>query len=280
LEEPLTAESPLVGLPTTQPTIATRMREAGYETALIGKWHLGWRPEYRPNQHGFDEFYGSLSGALDYFTHIAPDSGETTLPDLWENDRRVTTAGYLTDVFSDRAVEYISRARSKPFYLSLHYTAPHAPWEGPADGAALDHNDHGPGPMYNGGSLGTYAAMVRSMDEGIGRVLAALRRARLERDTLVIFTSDNGGERYSFNWPVSFQKMYLYEGGIRVPAIVCWPGVVPAGRVTDQAAITMDWTETILAATGTLADPAFPLDGENLMPVCTGQRAPHDRSLF
>ena len=280
LQEPLTAESPPVGLPATQPTIATRMRAAGYETALIGKWHLGWRPEYRPNRHGFDEFYGSLSGALDYFTHIAPDSGETALPDLWDNDRRVKTDGYLTDVFSDRAVEFVSRTRGKPFYLSLHYTAPHAPWEGPADGATTDHADHGAGPMINGGSLGAYAAMMRSMDAGIGRVLAALRRARLERDTLVIFTSDNGGERYSFNWPFSFEKLYLFEGGIRVPAIVRWPGVVPAGAVTEQAAITMDWTATILAAASAPVDAAQPLDGESLLPVLRGERGVYDRALF
>ena len=260
-------------------TIATRMRAAGYETALIGKWHLGWRPEYRPNQHGFDEFYGSLSGALDYFTHIAPDSGETTLPDLWENDRRVTTDGYLTDVFSDRAAEYVSRARSKPFYLSLHYNAPHAPWEGSED-AAIGHTTHGAGPMTEGGSLKIFGAMMRSMDAGIGRVLRALERATLDRQTLVIFTSDNGGERYSYNWPFSFQKGFLWEGGTRVPAMVRWPGVVPAGRVTEQAAITMDWTATILAATGTAADPAYPLDGESMMPICTGQRDTYDRSLF
>ena len=279
LEEPLTADSPPVGLPASQPTIATRLRDAGYETALIGKWHLGWRPEYRPNRHGFDEFYGSLSGALDYFTHIAPDSGELTLPDLWENDQRVTTDGYLTDVFSDRAAEFISRQRSKPFYLSLHYTAPHGPWEGPADRAAVNHTDHGRGPMTYGGSLGIYAQMMRSMDEGIGRVLAALSRARLERDTLVIFTSDNGGERYSFNWPFSFQKGSLYEGGIRVPAIVRWPGVVPAASVTDQAAVTMDWTATILAAAGAPADAAA-LDGENLLPVLRREREVYDRALF
>jgi arylsulfatase A-like enzyme len=122
--------------------------------------------------------------------------------------------------------------------------------------------------------------MVRSMDDGIGRVLGALRRARLERDTLVIFTSDNGGERYSFNWPFSFQKLYLFEGGIRVPAIVRWPGVVPAGSVTDQAAVTMDWTATILAAAGVPVDPAQPLDGENLLPVLRGERAAYDRALF
>lgn len=279
LQEPLTASSPEVGLPAQQPTVASRMRAAGYETALIGKWHLGWRPEYRPNRFGFDEFYGSLSGALDYFTHVAPDAGGAAVPDLWDNDQRVTTDGYLTDVFSDRAVDFVSRSRSKPFYLSLHYTAPHSPWEGPRDRATADHADHGDGPMTNGGSLGAYAAMMRSMDDGIGRVLAALRRARLERDTLVIFTSDNGGERYSFNWPFSFQKLYLFEGGIRVPAIVRWPGVVRPGAVTEQAAITMDWTATILAAAGALT-AAGPLDGESLLPVLTGERQPYERALF
>src|SRR5690606_477578 len=173
---------------------------------------------------------------------------------------------------------FLRRARSKPFYLSLHYTAPHSPWEGPRDKAAADHTDHGPGPMLNGGSLETYAEMMVSMDGGIGRVLAALRRARLERDTLVIFTSDNGGERYSYHWPFSFQKFYLHEGGIRVPAIVRWPGVVPAGAVTEQAAITTDWTATILAAAGAPTDGM--LDGENLLPVLTGERGPYDRELF
>jgi arylsulfatase A-like enzyme len=118
------------------------------------------------------------------------------------------------------------------------------------------------------------------MDAGIGRVLTALERAKRHRDTLVIFTSDNGGERYSFNWPFSFQKGDLHEGGTRVPAIVRWPGVIPPARVSDQAAITMDWTATILGVTGTVADPSFPLDGDNLMAVCTGQRAPYDRSLY
>jgi arylsulfatase A-like enzyme len=134
--------------------------------------------------------------------------------------------------------------------------------------------------MVAGGSPKIYAAMMKSMDAGIGRVLKALERAKLERDTLVIFTSDNGGERYSYNWPFSFQKMYLFEGGTRVPAIVRWTGKIPAGQVTEQAAITMDWTATILAVTGTVADPSYPIEGENLLPVCTGERAVHDRALF
>jgi arylsulfatase A-like enzyme len=134
--------------------------------------------------------------------------------------------------------------------------------------------------MTNGGSLKIYAAMMKSMDAGIGRVLRALARAGLDRNTLVVFTSDNGGERYSFNWPFSFQKGYLWEGGLRVPAIVRWPGVIPAGRSTDQAAVTMDWAATLLAAGGATPDPAYPPDGEDLMPVCSGARAPYDRSLY
>ena len=286
LEEPLKASSPDdVGLPPAHPTIASLLKGNGYETAVVGKWHLGWKPEFGPNQHGFDEFFGTLSGATDYFTHRASDgrNGERHQPggspDLFQDLTPIERTGYLTDLLSDKAVEIIGRPRTKPFFLSLQYNAPHSPWEGPED-AAIGHSNHGAGPMTAGGSLTIYGAMVKSMDAGIGRVLKALDRARLERDTLVIFTSDNGGERYSFNWPFSFQKMYLFEGGTRVPAIVRWPGRIRAGQVTAQAAITMDWTATILAATGTAPDPAFPLDGDDLLAVCTGARAPYDRALF
>ena len=284
LEEPLRPVSPPdAGLPPDHPTVASRLKATGYDTALVGKWHLGWKPEFGPNRHGFDEFFGILSGAADYFTHkdsgrpgaASPEGG----PDLWENLTPIQRVGYLTDLLSDKAVEIIARPHAKPFFLSLQYTAPHSPWEGPED-AAIGHTTHGPGPMTDGGSRTIYASMMRSMDAGIGRVLKALERAKLDRDTLVIFTSDNGGERYSYNWPFSFQKMFLHEGGTRVPALVRWPGVVPAGRVTEQAAITMDWTATILAVAGSAADPAYPLDGENLMPVCTGERAVYNRTLF
>jgi arylsulfatase A-like enzyme len=284
LQEPLTIKSPAdVGLPPDHPTVASLLKGNGYDTALFGKWHLGWKPEFGPNRHGFDEFFGILSGAADYFTHRASDApgGAPGIgaPDLWENLKPIERVGYLTDLLSDRAAQFMARPRTKPFFLSLQYNAPHAPWEGPED-AAIGHTTHGAGPMTGGGSLKIFGAMMKSMDAGIGRVLQALERANLDRQTLVIFTSDNGGERYSFNWPFSFQKGFLWEGGTRVPALVRWPGVVPAGRVTEQAAITMDWTATILAATGTAADPAYPLDGESMMPICTGQRDAHERSLF
>jgi arylsulfatase A-like enzyme len=284
LEEPLTIDSPTdAGLPPDHPTVASLVKRVGYDTALVGKWHLGWKPEFGPNRHGFDEFFGILSGAADYFTHRSADApgskGSEGAADLWENLTPVERVGYLTDLLSDRAVALVSRRRTNPFFVSLQYNAPHSPWEGPAD-ERLNHANHGTGPMTRGGSLGIYGEMMKSMDAGIGRVVKALERAKLERDTLVIFTSDNGGERYSYNWPFAFQKMYLWEGGTRVPAIVRWPGVVPAGLTTEQAAVTMDWSATILAAAGARADSGYPLDGENLLPVCTGERAAYDRALF
>jgi len=276
LLEPLTPRDRDKGLPPEHPTVASLLHADGYDTGLIGKWHLGWRPEFGPNRHGYDEFFGILSGAGDYFTHWSSDAGGA---DLWENLEPVERLGYLTDLLSERAIAFITRRRTNPFFLSLHYTAPHSPWEGPED-EAIGHTTHGDGPMVDGGSLKIYATMVKSMDAGIGRVLQALSRARLERSTLVVFTSDNGGERYSFNWPFSFQKMYLWEGGIRVPAIARWPGTIPSNRISDQPVITMDWTATILAVTGTPPDAAYPLDGEDVMPVCKGTRPLYDRTLF
>jgi arylsulfatase A-like enzyme len=283
LREPLTQKDHEAGLPASHPTVGSLLNASGYETALIGKWHLGWKPEFGPNRHGYQEFFGILSGAADYFTHSAGDgpAGQTSSAgkrDLWENLAPSQRTGYLTDLLSDRAVEFVRRRRTRPFYLSLHYTAPHSPWEGPED-AAIAHENHGEGPMIEGGSLKIYASMVRSMDAGIGRVLEAVRRSGLERDTLVIFTSDNGGERYSFNWPFSFQKGFLWEGGIRVPAIARWTGQIPAGGVTDQPAITMDWTATMLAAAGAAPAADYPLDGDDLMPVCRGVQAPYERTL-
>ncbi len=276
LYEPLTAQHLDKGLPPDHPTVASLLAAADYETALIGKWHLGWKPEFGPNRHGYQHFYGVLSGAADYFTHRSADSSGS---DLWDDLAPIDRVGYLTDLLSDRAAEFVSQRRSRPFFLSLHYTAPHSPWEGPED-EAIGHASHGPGPMTDGGSLAIYGAMVKSMDAGIGRVLQALNRAGRDRDTLVVFTSDNGGERYSFNWPFSFQKMYLWEGGIRVPAIARWTGVIPAGRDTSQPAITMDWTATMLALAGAAAAPGYPLDGEDLLPLLRDPGRRSERALF
>src|SRR5919205_637558 len=149
LYEPLTGRDLDKGLPPEHPTVASLLKANGYETALIGKWHLGWKPEFGPNRHGFEEFFGILSGAGDYFTHRSSDSRGS---DLWANLAPVERVGYLTDLLSDRASQFVARRRTKPFYLSLHYTAPHSPWEGPED-ATIDHTSHGDGPMTDGGSL-------------------------------------------------------------------------------------------------------------------------------
>lgn len=289
LEEPLHERSVLgdkleiLGLPPEHPTIASLLKANGYETALIGKWHLGYLPKFGPIQSGFEEFFGIMSGAVDFFTHKDME-GEV---DLFEGKVPVERIGYLTDMLTTKAVEYISRRgqrdrrkNSRPFYLSLHYTAPHWPWEGPTDIAVSRSLKGGYDGFTAGGSLKTYAAMMKSLDDGIGKVLRTLSQANLDRSTLVIFTSDNGGERFSYHWPFRGQKFTLYEGGLRVPAIVRWPGEVPAGGISEQLAITMDWTATILSAGQTKPDPAYPLDGIDLMPAIRSVRQNSQERTF
>jgi arylsulfatase A-like enzyme len=278
LVEPLPATNHLVGLDPDHPTVASLLKASGYSTALIGKWHLGFRPEWGPNAHGFDEFFGVLAGAADY--HLHKDG--LGHPDLYENLKPVERNGYLTDLLTDRAVDYINRRRTTSFYLSLHYTAPHWPWQDRKGGERVVFTDKTIEPitMGGGGSLKLYAAMMRSLDDGVGRVMQALKAAGLDRNTLVIFTSDNGGERFSYQWPFSGQKGDLREGGIRVPAIMRWPGTIPARRVTSQMAITMDWSATILAAAGTQPANGYPLDGIDLMPVVARAAPVRERTFF
>ena len=277
LEEPLAGKTD-VGLPPAHPTLPSLLRGIGYGTTLVGKWHLGLPPSFGPRQSGYDRFWGILSGAVDYYTHIN-SRGE---PDLWDGDEAASAAGYLTDLLGDRAVETVYRhARSgQRFLLSLHFNAPHWPWEAPGDeaeaerlrGTRLRHHD--------GGTQRTYARMVQAMDLQIGRVLQALDATGLAHDTIVIFTSDNGGERFSDTWPFTGIKTELLEGGLRVPALVCWPACIPAGRTSDQVMITMDWFPTLLEAAGTAPHPDYPSDGISLLPVLTGERGPEPRRLF
>ena len=190
--------------------------------------------------------------------------------------------GYLTDLLTERAVNYVKKPRSAPFFLSLQYTAPHWPWQGPKGGETVSFAGNAPEPakMGAGGSIKLYAQMMKSLDDGVGRVMQALRDAGVDRRTLVIFTSDDGGERFSYLWPFSGRKGDLLEGGIRVPAIVRWPGVVPANRVTQQMAITMDWTATILAAAKVDVSDHHPLDGIDLLPSLEDTSRVFDRTFF
>jgi arylsulfatase A-like enzyme len=282
LMEPITERKELgeltktVGLSPSHPTLSSLIKGVGYDTALIGKWHLGYLPVFGPLRCGFDEFFGIMSGAGDFFSHqdMAGD------PDLFEGNVPVERVGYITDLLTNKAVDYVSRPHKNSFYLSLHYTAPHWPWEGPKDSAVSKKLGLGPEAFRSGGSLKVYAEMMKSLDDGVGKVLAALKAAGHERDTLVIFTSDNGGERFSYNWPFSGQKMNVREGGVRVPGIVRWPGVTTAGSESDQPVITMDWTATMIAAAGAKPAPEYPLDGEDFKPVLSGKRALYDRTFF
>ena len=281
-EEPLPARRTLeerkrdIGLPPEHPTVASLLKAAGYRMSLVGKWHLGYLPKYSPVKSGFDEFFGIMSGGADYFSHV-DTSGDL---DLYEAETPVERIGYTTDLLTERAVEFLSRRHDRPFYLSLQYTAPHWPWEGPRDAEVSRKLGREYGGFTAGGSLKTYAEMMRSLDEGVGRVMRTLSDVRLERRTLVVFTSDNGGERFSYNWPFRGAKFELYEGGIRVPAFARMPGTIPAGRTTPQLAVTFDWTATFVAAAGAHPHPDYPLDGEDMMPVLRGARAPFERTIF
>jgi arylsulfatase A-like enzyme len=282
LEEPIHERSALgdrlktTGIPRSHPTVSSLIKAAGYDTALVGKWHLGYWPDFGPLHFGFDEFFGNMSGAVDHFTH--KDMADNL--DLYENEVTVDRAGYMTDLLTERAVGYLKRPHKNPFYLSLHYTAPHWPWEGPNDKAFSDAMKYGPVGFRAGGSLKVYAEMMKSLDTGIGRVMDTLKTTGLDRNTLVIFTSDNGGERFSYHWPFTGQKMDLHEGGVRVPAIVRWPGITTAGKVSDQLVITMDWTATMIAAAGNKPDPNYPLDGQDVTDVLAGRRPMFDRTFF
>lgn len=274
LYEPLTAvRDSSAGLTAKYPSVGTLMKKAGYQTALIGKWHLGVLPEHHPTRNGFDYFYGNLTGAVDYISHKTHTAART--PDLYEMDKPVHEEGYFTDLITNKAIDFIQQKHTRPFFLVVTFTAPHWPWQAPGDKAYPDTTD-----FDSGGSKATYEAMMKSLDDGIGKIMAAIDREKIQGKTVVIFTNDNGGERYSDNGGLSKSKMNLWEGGIRVPAFVRWPGKIKAGAVTKQVAITMDWTATILAIAGAKADKNFPLDGINLLPVLTGKKEYTDRSLY
>ena len=264
-EEPINSksrDSATLGLPPVHPTLPSLLRSSGYRTALIGKWHMGYPPSFGPLQSGYEEFFGPMAGGVDYFTHC----NFTGVHDLWRSHEGVeqehAEAGYLTDLISEHAVDYVQRMApdakaGKPFFLSLHYTAPHWPWE-TRDDAALAQEISSNIIHLQGGNIHTYQRMIHHMDEGIGKLMAALQAHGLKDNTLVVFTSDNGGERFSDNWPLVGGKMDLTEGGIRVPWIAHWPAVIAPGNRSEQHCMTMDWSATMLDVAGVAADPAYP----------------------
>ena len=279
LEEPLGPGAPAgIGLPHNQPTIASVLRRLGYRTKLIGKWHLGSPPDQPPLRHGYDEFLGIVEGAADYFRHHMVIGGKDVGSGLVAGTSPVQRPGYLTDVFGDEAVRTITAAGNRPFFISLHFTAPHWPWEGREDAdtaAAIKQSFH-----YNGGNLATYKAMVEAMDQNVAKVLAALNRTGQADNTIVVFTSDNGGERFSETWPFTGTKGELLEGGIRVPILIRWGRGISAGTRSEQVMSSMDFLPTLLTMAGGDAARVGRFDGIDLSPQLTGRAQPVERSVY
>jgi len=266
------------GLPVTGRSLPQLMKNAGYATGLIGKWHLGFKPEYQPNSHGFDYFWGYLSGYIDWYEHVRGDG----VADLWENGKPVILDGYFNDEVTKRSEQFITDHPKAPFFLEVALGQPHWPFQSPtrASVAPRAHDSMFTQPADpNPATRADYAAIVEDMDAGIGKILATIERAGLAKNTIVIFISDNGGEWLSRNDPFFHRKDTVWEGGIHVPAIFRWPGVLPAGKVSSQMAITMDLTRTILGVAG--ADFAnAKLEGIDLLPLLKGNGQASDRTFF
>ena len=265
------------GLRATGRTLPQLLKNNGYRTALIGKWHLGYKREFSPNAHGFDYFFGFKSGLIDYYQHT-DSTGEH---DLYENDQPTHVMGYSTDLFTERATKFIEERGNAPFFIEVAYNAAHWPFQIP------DHPSAAPGhgrlvqPQEDPTSTRQdYAAMVERADRGVGQILAALDRRGLTRNTLVIYTQDNGGEWLSRNAPLFNRKNSVWEGGIRVPAILRWPGRIPAGKTSNQVGIVMDLTATILAATHAPVTADARLEGINLLPLLQDGAPRAERTLF
>ena len=280
LERPLSGASSAdggLGLPANGRSLPQLLKDSGYATALVGKWHLGYRPEFSPRAHGFDYFFGFKSGFTDYYQH----TDGAGLADLFENDGAVEAPGYMTDLITERSVRFIEQNRQRPFFIDVAYNAAHWPYQPPGQPSTARDNGRHLGPFDDStATRAQYVAMLEHADQGVGRILAALDRLGLTQNTVVIFTNDNGGEWLSRNTPLFQHKGTVWEGGIRVPAILRWPGRIPAGVVSGQVGITMDLTATILAATATPVPAAARLDGINLLPVLEGRVPAIERTLF
>jgi arylsulfatase A-like enzyme len=260
-----------MGLPVEETSIARMLKDAGYATAISGKWHLGYERKFFPLRHGFDSWFGPVGGAVDYFHH----NEYTGEPALYKNDKLINREGYLTDLITDEAVSFIQQQK-KPFFLYVAFTAPHTPYQGPGDKK--------PEPVaqdnYNKGSRETYTSMVKRMDQGIGRILKTLDDAGLTDNTLVIFMSDNGANRTGNNSPFSGYKGNLFEGGIRVPCIAKWPDVLARGVTSDQPCMTMDFSRSIVRAAGSKPPPGRAFDGIDILQVVASSRPMQQRTLF
>ena len=262
-----------VGLDTTEVTIAELMKNNGYATGIMGKWHLGYNKEYNPVQHGFDEFYGYLSGNVDYHSHY----DNAAIYDWFHNLDSIQEEGYVTDLITSHSVDFINQHKDEPFFLYVAHEAPHLPFQGRNDPAyrfpGKDFTYHGPVEDTER----AYKEMVEVMDEGIGKIMETLEKNDLMENTLVIFISDNGAEKFGHNGGLNGHKGGLLEGGHRVPGIAYWKGKITPGT-SSATILSMDLLPTILSVTQTSAETDF--DGTDISSVLFENGQLDERTLF
>ena len=260
------------GLPLEERTVPQALKQAGYETAIVGKWHLGhFRPEYLPTRRGFDHQYGHYNGALDYFTHIR-DGGF----DWHRDDRACHDEGYSTHLLASEAVRLIdTHDVSRPLFLYVPFNAVHAPHQVPE--SYKEPYRHLAEPRR------TYAGMLAALDEAVGQISAAIDRKGLRKETLFIFSSDNGGPNpgsVTSNGPLRGAKATLYEGGVRVPSFASWEGHIKPGSVVETPLHAVDWYPTLLALAGAPVGQPLPVDGRDAWPsIAEGKPSP-DRAIL
>ncbi len=265
-----------LGLPVEETSIARMLKDAGYATAITGKWHLGYEPKFAPHLHGFDHAFYCIGGGMDYFHYLDTVAGYN----LFLNGNPIRREGYFTDLATDEAIKFIERHADGPFFLYVPYTAPHSPFQGPddyrPDPLPLD------SPLWKQGQAppDVYVAMIEHMDKCIGRILKVLDDKGLTQDTVVIFSSDNGGTGSARNAPLSKIKGSTFEGGIRVPAVARQPGVIPKGVINDQVCITMDFSASIVRIAGATVPRGREFDGLDILKLVETGRPPRKRTLF
>lgn len=262
-----------LGLPASMAVLAPGLKSAGYATALIGKWHLGYEPKFNPLDQGFDRFFGILGGNVDFYRHLELSD----LPVFIEGREPVAREGYMTDLLRDEAVAFIrEREKEKPFFLFLSFTAPHFPFQPP--GAADE-----PMPTaetWTKGTRANYVKMIESMDDATGAVMTALRETGADENTLVVFASDHGAMLPGSNAPFRDFKETLFEGGIRTPVLASWPDHLPAGRVDDRPWTLMDLTASFLSLANASAPDGRPLDGHPVLVDVMKNRESPARDFF
>jgi arylsulfatase A len=262
------------GLNPSEVTFARLLKDAGYRTALMGKWHLGYARKFNPIHHGFDEFRGFVSGNVDFHSHL----DGMGVADWWQGLELRDEPGYTTHLITRHAVRFIEENKAAPFCLYVAHEAPHAPYQGPNDPPVRGPNAREP--LQGAEIQRAYREMVQEMDRGVGEIVSTLRRLGLEENTLVFFFSDNGATREGNNGELRGLKGSLWEAGHRVPAIAAWPGRIRPGSVTHETAMSMDLLPTMLELSGTPAPAGHRFDGTSLASLLLRGEKLEERTLF